>query len=145
MADEGRIYHTPAGDFTHAQLRDRVEVVEPGIVLFRELPGGDADNFRAELEIVKEHGEAMGDYVVIIDLSEATRPGAGLLEVLFDAMRNVGIHWCAIQTSKSKVMKAVVEFVLRRASRGTATTVHDSREEAVAKARSVLAARCAAD
>lgn len=141
-ADEDTIYRTPAGDFTLAQLRERVEVPAPGIVLFRELAGGDRGNFMKMIELVKERGEPMGDFVVIIDLADATRPGPGLLEYLFEAMRTVGIHWCAVQTG-NRIMRHVVQFVIRRATKGSSTTVHNSRQEAIDTAKTILAARSA--
>ncbi|MCA9624608.1 MAG: hypothetical protein KC731_36540 [Myxococcales bacterium] len=136
-ADERR-YHTPIGELTHAQLRERVRVMEPGIVYFRELPGGDCDNFEAMLGIVRELGEPMGTFVVIIDLGDATRPSPALLEKLLEATRTIGIRWCAVQ-STSRLMKAVVEFVLRRMLRNKPHTVHSSLEEALVEARRALA------
>jgi len=121
------------------ELHDRVEVVEPGIVLFREPPGGDVDNFRVIVARVAELGAPFGDFVVLIDLADATRPGPKLVEELLEVARTVGIHWCAIG-SPNRFMQAVARFVMSRLVKLPAT-YHASYEDALEHARDVLRLR----
>ncbi|MCA9619340.1 MAG: hypothetical protein KC731_09960 [Myxococcales bacterium] len=132
-----QIFRTPKRDFTYAELRERVRVVEPGIVYFLELPGGRVENFQATLEIVEELAAPFDRYVVILDLAEASRPSPAVVEAVLDAGKRLGIQWCVVQSS-SRLMKAVVQFVTRRTQ--SPYSLHDSVEEAVSAARAVLAA-----
>ncbi|MCA9620055.1 MAG: hypothetical protein KC731_13610 [Myxococcales bacterium] len=112
-----------------------MKVVEPGVIYFRELPGAVLENFDATLEVVEELGEPFGDFVVVIDLVDATRPGPAFIERILEKSKTLGIHWCVVD-SRSRFMRAVIQFIMRRLRQPH--TLHASMEDAVKTAREKL-------
>ncbi|MCA9625778.1 MAG: hypothetical protein KC731_42440 [Myxococcales bacterium] len=133
--------------YTEDELRARVSVLEPGVVMVREIPEATADTFRFEMEVARELGRAFSEYVLIIDLAEATRPRPDVIEEIIEGNRDVGVQWCVVQNT-SRIMAAVTRFVLSKLAGSrikTKTTVHTSLDDALNEARGVLGARPSGD
>jgi len=125
-------------DWTKEALAARCEVVEDGIVRMREVPGGKATTFGELLAIANDLGKPFGEWVVIIDLAEATRPSPRLIEGMPRFFRSGAKHYIVHLHTSNRVMVGVGDFVMRRLP-NFPVTIRNTAEDALAAARQALA------
>lgn len=118
-------------------LEARCEVLEPGIVRIREVPGGRLGPFETLLEIAHERGSVFPEYVVLLDLSEANRPSAELIDNMSRLFAKGAKSWCVNMEGANRVLVAAGEFLLRRFSK-LPITVHTTTKDALEAARAQL-------
>jgi len=123
--------------WTREALAERCEVIEDGIVGFREVPGGKAKPFAELIDICNELGRPFGEWVIILDLADATRPTPGLVESMPRLFRTGAKHWVVHLHVKNKIMVGVGDFLMRRFSH-LPVAVRNTREEAIEAARLAL-------
>lgn len=130
---------TSNGSMSVGELEARCSVVEPGIVVLREVPNNTGETYEVMLRRSLELGADFEKFVLVVDLTEATeRPKGRYLELIrscFDGPKPP-LHLATSQPGKP-FLRAVVAFVLARISKYT--SAHQSYDSAVAAARQVLA------
>ncbi|MCA9619787.1 MAG: hypothetical protein KC731_12260 [Myxococcales bacterium] len=137
LADDDMINDRAGQPLSCKTIRARAEILEPGILLLRELPNSNAAVLAVLIDHAKELVAKEEDCVVIIDLTEATsRPDPAMMRVISDSASDFGIHVACVQPS-SIVVKAVLKFVFGRVAGIMNNSIHDTREEALAEARAV--------
>lgn len=133
----GRV-RTANGTISIEELEARCSVIEPGIVLLREVPYNTADTYEALSRRARALGASFERYALVIDLSEATERPKGrymdLIRAQF-AAADAPVHLATNQPG-SAFLRTVAAFVLARASKNTST--HATLEEATAAARARL-------
>lgn len=125
--------------WTVAELRERVRVVEPGIVCIREIPDSTGEAFTVLAKIGAELGQEFDDFVTIIDLEDATaRPDPAMVKAIVDAETYLGTYTVAIRPV-SKVIRAILRFVTARVNTSFRHVMVDDYDEALARARKLVA------
>lgn len=120
-----------------AELQSRCSVLEPGIVLMREIPDANAEAFDVLFERSCELGAAFERFVIIVDLSEAAeRPKGAYLEAIRRSFDGPALHHAVTQPGRA-IMRIVVGFVLGRMTEKS--SVHASVEDATEAMRKILA------
>lgn len=140
MADRSpdEMIPTQRGSISVADLRSRCRVLEPGVLYFLEIPQGTVPAFDVEMATLRELGKDFESFVVVVDLTEATRPRPELIEHILQCIQTVGIHWCVVKPG-NVFMRSVIRFVVgRMASIRSRMSMHESIEEAVRQARKKL-------
>ncbi|MCA9623744.1 MAG: hypothetical protein KC731_32200 [Myxococcales bacterium] len=127
-------------DWTREALEERCDVLEPGIIRIREVPGGRLAPFETLLDIAGERGKEFPAYALILDLAEASRPSAELIDNMTRLFAKGAKHWCINMEGANRVMIAAGEFLLRRFYGQLSVTVHSTTADAIATAREKLAA-----
>jgi len=127
---------------TVAELEARISLIEPSLVLMREVPNGTAETFEVLLARAAELGADFDRWTMVVDLSEVTeRPRGRYLEMIRrESIGKIGkdgepIYMAAVQPG-SAFMRTVLSFVLGRMS--TLVSVHATREGAIAACRDAL-------
>ncbi len=136
MRDPEELVPTTAGHMTVRELYDRVEVLEPGIIMIREVQNGTGGTFGTMLERCLELAKPFERFAIVVDLTEVSvRPKALYLDEIRRAME-AGVH-LAVTRPDNAFLRVVAGFVLARFSAKTSS--HDTREQAVAACREALA------
>lgn len=129
---------TAKGTVTVEELEARCSIVEPGIVLLREMPHNTAETYETMSRRARALGAEFDRYALVIDLSEATeRPKGRYMDIIRAqfAAADAPVH-LATTLPGSGFMRTVAAFVLARASKNTST--HGTLDEAIATARAKL-------
>jgi len=136
--DDEVIHDRRGKPWTVAQLRERVSVVEPGIIRLREIPDSNAEAFTVLAKIVGEKSKDFDVHISIVDLGEATaRPDPAMMKAIVDSGALLGDCTIAVRPT-SAVIRAILRFVTNRTV-GDYVMV-DSYDEAVEVARAKLKA-----
>lgn len=126
---------TTVGTISVAELQARVEVLEPGIILLREVANGTGDTYRVMVDRVIELGAAFDEFAIVVDLTDVSvRPSGRYLEQIRRSMK-ASVH-LAVTRPRSAFLRVVADFVIARFSNKTSS--HDSIESAVATCRARL-------
>lgn len=135
---------TPGGTTTVGELWDRCFVNEPGIVVLREPPHNCAETYEVQLTRAIELGAKFPLFTLVNDLTDVTeRPRGRYLELIrFESIGRLGqpgrpIHLATTQPG-SALLRRVLAFILGRMS--ARTSVHATREEALARCRKEMLA-----
>lgn len=129
---------TQRGTVSVGELQARCRVVEPGVVYFLEIPNGTVEAFEVSMETLRDLAKDFERFVVLVDLTEASRPRPDLIEYIIRCIQTVGIHWCAIKPG-NRFMRSVIQFVVARmAGVRSRVTLHESMDDALAAARTAL-------
>ena len=132
------VVRSSRGTVTLAELRALCDVVEPGIVRFREHPDANVEVFTTLVRIAAELGEPFGDFAVIVDLRAAqNRPGPDMVQAISKSVRSVGIHWATVQ-SGNLAIRTIAKFVMTRLA-GPGVSIHANLDDAIAACREALA------
>ena len=115
-----------------AALRARVSHVEPGYILYREIPCASEFHLNLLFDRVEELAQAHGCHYMLVDLSESRRPNAEQRRQLKQRLKSLGeaIHAAAIFTEKNVLLTTAARFVV--AGVPQRVTVHRTRQQAVA-------------
>jgi hypothetical protein len=136
--DPAQRVSTATGTISVGELEARCSVIEPGIVLLREVPQNTSDTYAVMIRRCRELGEAFERWVLVVDLTDATeRPKGRYLEAIkecFSGPKPI-LHLATTQPG-SAFLRAVAGFVLARASKNT--SAHPTLDAAVTAARKVL-------
>jgi hypothetical protein len=133
--DPSELIPTTTGTMTVAELQARCEVLEPGIILLREVANGTGDTYRVMVDRVLELGAAFDEFAIVADLTDVSvRPSGRYLEQIRRSMK-ASTH-LAVTRPRSAFLRVVADFVIARFSNKTSS--HDSIESAVATCRSRL-------
>ncbi len=138
MGDDEQTIVTADGTTTRGELRQRVTVLAPGIVLIREYPKASAATWDFMARTAAAVGETYDVYVVVLDVSEAVvRPKGAYLETIRHTLSEVlkPAHIAFVQPG-SMLLRSVLRFIANTIVRKS--TVHASLEEALVMARSAL-------
>lgn len=140
MPPSDRVIKTPRGSVRASELKSLCEVVEPGIILFREYHDANAEVFLEIMNHVKKLGEPFGEFAVICDLRDAqNRPRPDMVEVIVQSNRTIGTHWAVVQ-SNNVIIRTIAKFIVPRIT-GKETSMHANLEDAIASCRRALQAR----
>lgn len=127
---------TTVGSLTVSELEARCEVLEPGIVLMREVPHGTAETYDVLIRRCNGLGAQFERFVIVVDLSEITeRPKGRYLSAIREALAGPAVHYAVTQPG-SAFLRTVLRFVLGRIS--DRTSVHPDREAALAVVRKLV-------
>jgi hypothetical protein len=138
-ADLGASIATRVGTITVAELHRRCAVLEPGIVLYHEIPDGTAETFEVMLERVYELGAQFERFAIVIDMTESTtRPRGRHFELILRALKRGAIHHAGVQPGR-ELLRQVNNFIMKRINRDI--SLHGSRAEALQAAQTALARR----
>jgi hypothetical protein len=143
IGDRSRRVATTRGTISVADLEARCSVVEPGVVLVREIPNNTAEAFEVLMECARELARPFERWAMIVDLTETTeRPKGRYLEIIRSEIRRTGsvgtpFHTGAIRPSGA-FLRTVTRFVIERMS--PHVTIHGSRPSALAACRDALRA-----
>jgi hypothetical protein len=124
-------------------VRKRCTLVEPGIVMMRELPRSNLETFHVFMETVQEHARPFKRFAIVNDLTEATnRPQGEYSQAIIKAATTIGVHW-AIVLSGNFILMTISRFIMGRLLRdgvkaGVTWSVHDNVPAAIAAARAAL-------
>lgn len=128
------------GDDTVSQrdLRDRVSVIAPGVVLVREHPAASASTWAFMAEVAHEAGSRFDHHVMVLDLSEARdRPKGKHQETIRQTLRDVLTpHHIAVVQPGSVFLRAALKFHMSRNPQEF--SIHGTLEEALSAARNAL-------
>src|SRR5262245_7282529 len=131
------------GTVTVAELHARCSVVEPGVVLLREVPNNTVDTYEVLIDRAFEIGVEFDRWTMVVDLSEVTeRPKGKYLALIRERSINplgspgAPVHLATTQPG-SIFLRAVLAYVLGRMS--PRTSVHPTRDAALAACRTALA------
>jgi hypothetical protein len=138
-ADAERV-PTKIGTISVEDLEARCAVIEPGIVLLREVPGNTSETYEVMIRRARVLGASFDQYALVVDLAEATeRPKGRYMDLIREGFSrpDAPVHLATNQPG-SAFLRTVAAFVLARTSRNTST--HPNLDEAIATARERLAA-----
>lgn len=129
-----------AGDgmVTRRELRERVSVIAPGVVLVRDHPTASASTWAFMAEVARETGGRFDRHVMVLDLSEARdRPKGKHQETIRQTLRDVLTpeHIAVVQPG-SMFLRAALKFHMSRNPQEF--SIHASLEEALSAARDAL-------
>jgi hypothetical protein len=112
-------------------LRQRVVVLEPGVILVREVPVMTKFSVDVLFERERELAEGFDDLHMIIDLRKTAEPDAEIRAHLKKAIASLfgGNFHMALVTGKDHLMNTSVKFVIGKF--GRPVTLHDTIEEAL--------------
>ena len=123
---------------TVEELRARVIMVEPGIILLREWPHSNAQIYQTMTRVAEELASQEPHVVMILDLTEAkARPDPAMMKAIVESSRRLGLYTAAVRPS-SRAIKAVLKFVTGRASGIEGYSLHDDVNEALDACRAKL-------
>lgn len=126
---------TTVGNTTVGELQARVEVLEPGIILLREVANGTGDTYRVMVDRALELGATFDEFALVVDLTHVSvRPSGRYLEQIRRSMK-ASVH-LAVTRPRSAFLRVVADFVIARFSNKTSS--HDSIESAAATCRARL-------
>jgi hypothetical protein len=123
--------------YTVAALRKRVQLVEPGIVVMRELPVGARETLVVMTDAALELAKPFREWALVVDLvdSQGSLPSAYRSFVPGHLNRIAPTH-IAIALYMNPVVRAASRFMARRI--GLNVTIHKDRDTAVAAVRQAL-------
>lgn len=122
------------------RLRARVQLVEPAIIWYRELPDATAETFEVMFGRMRELTAALPGWVSVVDLSEAKRPDAAERAALRQQMSLLAprlMHVSVVVPDANLAMRAMARLFAFMMGVPSAS-VHSTREEAMETARRVL-------
>jgi hypothetical protein len=114
-----------------AALKERVYVLSPGVIMYREVPIQTVFQLDRFEEKLNELAAAVEGYALVIDLTEAEVPGAAIrarLKKLFGGQPKLGRT--VVYTGKNFMLNVAAKFVLGGAGLRS-FSVHKTREQAL--------------
>ena len=132
MTIEEKPYDENSSEQEIEALKLRVTLEEGNIVLFKEAPIQTAFSVTVLFDQIASIAEPMEEYSLLIDLTEANRPGAKARKVLNERLCNLGsnLKHVAYFTGKNFIINTAIKFVMY----GTGSdsySVHTKKEDAL--------------
>lgn len=135
---EARPYGPESSEAEREALRNRISLVERGIVLFRAVPVPTLFQLNLSFDKIEELTEGMASFALIIDLTEGRRPEPEVRVCLREWFSQVTrLAHASLVVGPSFVLTVAARFVLRGA--GQSFTIHRRHEDALEAARRALA------
>jgi hypothetical protein len=134
--DPNKRVPTSYGSITVAELEARCAVLEPGIVLLREIRGGTADSVEVLMNRALSLGAPFGAFSVVADLTEATERPKGRYLGLVRSFADRITHLAMVRPSRTFLLE-VIRFIFSPRN----TSVHPTLEAAITEARAALQRR----
>jgi hypothetical protein len=124
--------------YTVAELRERVRMVEPGIIVLCQIPVGAREPLVVMTGRVRELAPTAAPWALIIDLveSKGALPGP-YRRFVTQHLPTLGAAYMGMALYSNPVVRGVSRFVARRI--GLNVTVHRDIESAVTAMRAALA------
>ncbi len=98
---------------TRELLRERVTLIRPGVVLYREVAGMTVETMSTMLEKIMELTGGLETYHLVVDLNEATRPDPDTREELVRLLNSDGrLGRITIVVGINTVLRVGLRFVL---------------------------------
>jgi hypothetical protein len=136
---EARPYGPESSEAELDALRNRVSLVEDGILLFRAVPVPTPFQLDLSFDEIEELTEGMSSFALIIDLTEGQRPSAEVRACLRERFsRLTRLAHTSLFVGPSFVLTVAARFVLR-GSGHQSVTIHRRHEDALEAARVALA------
>lgn len=136
---EARPYGPESSEAEREALRERVSLVEDGILLFRGVPVPTLFQLDLSFDRIEELAEGIPTFALIIDLTEGRRPSAEVRAHLRDRFSRLkGLAHTSLFVGPSYVLTVAARFVLRGAGHSS-FTIHRRYEDALEAARHALA------
>lgn len=111
-------------------IEERISLLEPDLVLYREVPVMSTFQFEVFERRLRELGDRKG-YRLLVDLSESDPPPAALRARIRDFFLKEPITKAALFTERNMLINIAAKFVV--AGIGFKSwTIHKTREEAIA-------------
>jgi hypothetical protein len=141
--DPNEVIDTEPGRITVGEIKARVRLAEPGIVVMRELARSSLGTFEVFMETSRELAAPFKRFALVNDLREAThRPRGAYHDAIIKAATTIGVHW-AIVLPGGVLVRTISRFIMGRLLRegvrmGVTWSLHDNTDAAVAAARAAL-------
>jgi hypothetical protein len=128
---------------TVGYVQSRCRVVEPGVVLMREMPHSTLESFRVAMDTVVGLGKPFKRFAIVNDLTEANnRPTGEYHAEIVKAATTLGVHW-AIVIRGNIVVRTISRFIMGRVMRegakaGITWSLHEGVDAAITAARAAV-------
>jgi len=134
MDIENRKYGPDSSEEELKTLRERVEILEEGILLFREVPVPSPFTIEYLISWADQLAAEWDSYTIVIDLTEASRPSAEERDSIRRVIGSLSrMNHLAIMTGGNILLNVAVRFIMSGIE-GTKVTVHGTMEEALREA-----------
>ena len=135
---EARPYGADMTPAEREALLERVYVVEPGIVFYREIPVQTVESLDLMLGRLYELGSQWPTFIEVLDLSIVSRPSPPVRAVLRAWMRRLvpRMSYMCVIVEKNIVIRAVARFVAYSMNI-TAVSFFETEAEALDAARRI--------
>ena len=135
---EARPYGADMTPAEREALLERVYVVEPGIVFYREIPVQTVESLDLMLGRMYELGSQWPTFIEVLDLSVVSRPSPPVRAVLRAWMRRLvpRMSYMCVIVEKNIVIRAVARFVAYSMNI-TAVSFFETEAEALDAARRI--------
>src|SRR5262245_15776092 len=108
----GERVSTTVGSVTVTEIEARCVVLEPGIVLMREVPNGTAETYDVLIRRCNQLGAEFERFVILVVLTDVTeRPKGRYLASIRQSLRGPAAHFAVTQPGSS-FLRTVLRFVL---------------------------------
>ena len=142
LADNEREVATKGGRITVRELRTRVTLSEPRVVLLRELDGATVETLTIMGKAIEELTRDLDGYSILIDLSEAS--GATTAEYrrfiprfFTDLHQRGGLKHVAVAFYGNAAVRIASKFLIARMM-SVPFSIHPNRAQALQAARSAV-------
>ena len=135
---EARPYGADMTPNEREALLSRVQIVEPGIIFYREIPVQSVESIDLMLGRMDELARQWPTFVEVLDLSTVVRPTPAVRATLRGWMRRLSprmAHMCVI-VEANIIMRAVARFVAYSMNI-TQVSFHETEAEALNAARRI--------
>jgi hypothetical protein len=128
---------------TVGYVQSRCRIVEPGVVLLREMPRSTLGSFAVAMDALVDLARPFRCFAIVNDVTEAThRPKGAYHDAIVKAATTVGVHW-SIVISGNLLVRTISRFIMGRVMRdgakaGITWSVHDSVDGAIVAARAAV-------
>src|SRR5262245_17297238 len=93
MTEEGVMVPPKEAD----TIRQRCTLVEPGVVVMRDLPKSNLATFQTFMAVVREHTAPFKRFAIVNDITEAdSRPRGEHQDAIIKAATTMGVHWAIV-------------------------------------------------
>ena len=140
---ERRPYGEDSTEEQIAALRERVSLLEPGILLWREIPMHTQFTIKTFEDELNRGSREHGARLLLIDIAEASVPNAEIREALRHLVRRLlsgPFDRLAVATGRNFFLTVSARFVLGAAIDQTRCPLYSTNEEALADLRNALRA-----
>lgn len=112
-------------------LRERIYMFTDDILIWQEVPVQTCNTVAVHGEKVMELTADLENFFLLIDLTEAGRPKAEIIDCLRKVMGSLtGLRYAAVYTGKNFILNVAAKFVMGRMG-FVAYSIHKTKEEAL--------------
>lgn len=134
---EARAYTRETTTDAEAELvRARISLIEPGLLLYRELPVPSEYAIALMVERLTSLTAGLSRYTLLVDLAEASIPGDDVRRAIRDIFADPRLCWAAVFSTADPVRSLSARLIMEPL--GIRFSVHSDRDEALAALRAAL-------